>query len=87
MSIFLFLTGFAFWIPTREIRVGIVALGIYLFTMAYSPGWWPSILVFFSALTLLSGEGPVPFTYSAEVFPLYVRDLGMSFATATTWFL
>ncbi|KAK2746205.1 hypothetical protein FQN57_003327 [Myotisia sp. PD_48] len=31
------------------------------------------------------GEGPVPFTYSAEAFPLYIRDLGMSFATATTW--
>ena len=34
-----------------------------------------------------SGEGPVPFTYSAEAFPLKVRDLGMSFATAVTWFL
>lgn len=33
------------------------------------------------------GEGPVPFTYSAEAFPLYIRDVGMSFATATTWFL
>ncbi|KAJ7152887.1 hypothetical protein C8R46DRAFT_1357327 [Mycena filopes] len=32
------------------------------------------------------GEGPVPFTYSAEAFPLYIRDLGMSFATATCWF-
>ncbi|KAJ6596521.1 hypothetical protein B0H10DRAFT_2232447 [Mycena sp. CBHHK59/15] len=32
------------------------------------------------------GEGPVPFTYSAEAFPLYIRDLGMSFTTATTWF-
>ncbi|KAJ6498251.1 hypothetical protein DFH09DRAFT_1446722 [Mycena vulgaris] len=32
------------------------------------------------------GEGPVPFTYSAEAFPLYIRELGMSFATATTWF-
>ena len=31
------------------------------------------------------GEGPVPFTYSAEAFPLYIRDIGMSFATATTW--
>lgn len=31
------------------------------------------------------GEGPVPFTYSAEAFPLQVRDVGMSFATATTW--
>jgi sugar porter (SP) family MFS transporter len=34
----------------------------------------------------LSGEGPVPFTYSAEAFPLYIRDLGMGFATATCWF-
>lgn len=32
------------------------------------------------------GEGPVPFTYSAEAYPLYVRDLGMSLATSTTWF-
>lgn len=31
------------------------------------------------------GEGPVPFTYSAEAFPLYVRDVGMSYATAVTW--
>ncbi len=31
------------------------------------------------------GMGPVPFTYSAEAFPLYFRDIGMSFATATTW--
>ncbi|KAJ0370921.1 hypothetical protein COL154_001302 [Colletotrichum chrysophilum] len=32
------------------------------------------------------GEGPVPFCYSAEVYPLYIRPLGMSLATATTWF-
>ncbi|KAF1361692.1 MFS general substrate transporter [Lizonia empirigonia] len=30
-------------------------------------------------------EGPVPFTYAAEAFPLHLRDLGMSFATATCW--
>lgn len=33
-----------------------------------------------------AGEGPVPFTYSAEAYPLYIRPLGMSLATATTWF-
>ncbi|PNS16895.1 hypothetical protein CAC42_4859 [Sphaceloma murrayae] len=32
------------------------------------------------------GEGPVPFTYSAEAYPLYIRTYGMSLATATTWF-
>lgn len=32
------------------------------------------------------GEGPVPFTYSAEAYPLYIRPFGMSLATATTWF-
>ena len=31
------------------------------------------------------GEGPVPFVYSAESMPLYVRDIGMSMATATLW--
>lgn len=33
-----------------------------------------------------AGEGPVPFTYSAEAYPLYIRNIGMSFATAVTWF-
>ncbi|KAI9717943.1 MAG: hypothetical protein M1828_007035 [Chrysothrix sp. TS-e1954] len=32
------------------------------------------------------GEGPVPFTYSSECMPLYVRALGMSVFTAVTWF-
>ncbi|PON20909.1 hypothetical protein TGAM01_v210194 [Trichoderma gamsii] len=32
------------------------------------------------------GEGPVPFTYSAEVFPLSHREMGMAFAVATCLF-
>lgn len=32
------------------------------------------------------GEGPVPFAYSAEVFPLSHRELGMGFAVATCLF-
>ncbi|KAI9690710.1 MAG: hypothetical protein M1820_009886 [Bogoriella megaspora] len=70
MSLSLLFTGFCFWIPQdSNARVGLVALGIYLFGIVYSPG-----------------EGPVPFTYSAEAYPLYVRTYGMSLATATTWF-
>ncbi|KAE9401625.1 hypothetical protein BT96DRAFT_991975 [Gymnopus androsaceus JB14] len=69
MAFFLLLAGFAFWIPEGPAQVGVITLGIYLFSMAYSPG-----------------EGPVPFTYSAEAFPLYVRELGMSLATAVLWF-
>ncbi|KAH8107850.1 MFS sugar transporter [Cristinia sonorae] len=69
MSIFLLMTGFAFWIPEGNGRIAVVALGIYLFGMAYSPG-----------------EGPVPFTYSAEAYPLYIRDVGMSFSTSILWF-
>lgn len=69
MAIFMFLTGFAFFIKDVQGRVALVSVGIYLFGVCYSPG-----------------EGPVPFTYSAEAFPLYIRATGMSFATATTWF-
>ncbi|OCF36436.1 D-xylose-proton symporter [Kwoniella heveanensis BCC8398] len=32
-----------------------------------------------------SGEGPVPFTYSAEVYDLSHREVGMSLATAVLW--
>lgn len=91
MAACLLLTGFGFYIDEsqKNLRIGsmflfalrllgrvtqqqslVISLGIYLFTVFYSPG-----------------EGPVPFTYSAEAFPLYIRDIGMSFATATTWFL
>ncbi|EMD37517.1 hypothetical protein CERSUDRAFT_114155 [Gelatoporia subvermispora B] len=71
MAIFLLMTGFSFFIPdsAEKARLAVVALGIYLYAMAYSPG-----------------EGPVPFTYSAEAFPLYVRDVGMGLATAVLWF-
>lgn len=33
-----------------------------------------------------SGEGPIPFVYSAESMPLYIRDLGMSCVTSINWF-
>ncbi|CAK7198914.1 hypothetical protein SEUCBS139899_001582 [Sporothrix eucalyptigena] len=71
MALFLFFTGFSFWIPDdgSNARIACVALGVYLFGIVYSPG-----------------EGPVPFTYSAEAYPLYMRPIGMSLATATTWF-
>lgn len=60
MGIFLLMTGLAFFIPgeTSDARVAVVAMGIYLFTMAYSPG-----------------EGPVPFTYSAEVRHLHITTV------------
>ncbi|KAI5984767.1 hypothetical protein EDC04DRAFT_2914118 [Pisolithus marmoratus] len=45
-----------------------------------------AIGMYLFAIFYSPGEGPVPFTYSAEAFPLYIRDIGMSFATATTWF-
>ncbi|BGP49476.1 hypothetical protein JCM10450v2_005367 [Rhodotorula kratochvilovae] len=69
MAVFLLMTGFAFWIPKESTaHIAVIALGIYLHCIAYSPG-----------------EGPVPFTYSAEAFPFYVRDVGMSYATAVLW--
>ncbi|KAI0882527.1 uncharacterized protein GGS22DRAFT_45889 [Annulohypoxylon maeteangense] len=70
MSLFLFFTGFSFWIPDNTTaHIACITLGLYLYGVVYSPG-----------------EGPVPFTYSAEAYPLYIRPIGMSLATATTWF-
>ncbi|GJJ06233.1 hypothetical protein Clacol_000423 [Clathrus columnatus] len=45
-----------------------------------------SVGIYLFGVCYSPGEGPVPFTYSAEAFPLYIRAIGMSFATATTWF-
>ena len=69
MALFMSFTGLCFLIPKGPGQIVAIALGIYLFGMAYSPG-----------------AGPVPFTYSAEAYPLHIRAVGMSLATATTWF-
>ncbi|KAI9856308.1 MAG: hypothetical protein M1813_009144 [Trichoglossum hirsutum] len=41
-----------------------------------------TFFVFLFAAFYATGEGPVPFTYSAEVFPLSHRELGMGLAVA-----
>lgn len=45
-----------------------------------------AFFVFLFAAFYSVGEGPVPFTYSAEVFPLSHREVGMSWAVATCLF-
>lgn len=69
LSIFLFWTGFSFWLNPEKPK----RIGMVTAGMYLFE-------VFYSP-----GMGPVPFTYSAEAFPLHIREIGMSFATATTW--
>ena len=45
-----------------------------------------ALFVFIFGAFYSPGEGPVPFTYSAEVFPLSHREIGMSWAVATNNF-
>lgn len=45
-----------------------------------------ALFVYLFAVFYSPGEGPVPFTYSAEVFPLSHREVGMGFAVATCLF-
>jgi sugar porter (SP) family MFS transporter len=45
-----------------------------------------ALFIFIFAAFYSPGEGPVPFTYSAEVFPLTHREMGMSWAVATCLF-
>ncbi|KAJ5684190.1 uncharacterized protein N7477_000535 [Penicillium maclennaniae] len=59
--------GFCFWIPGNG-GAHLAAVALFIFLFA----------AFYSP-----GEGPVPFTYSAEVFPLSHREVGMSWAVAT----
>lgn len=62
--------GFAFKIPGQ----GGTHLGVIAF------------FIFLFAAFYSPGEGPVPFTYSAEVFPLSHREVGMAWAVATCLF-
>jgi hypothetical protein len=69
MSLALLFTGFSFWIPATSTA----RIGCV------------ALGIYLFAMVYSPGEGPVPFTYSAEAYPLYIRDIGMSLATATTW--
>jgi len=71
MAFFLLFTGLCFLIPDDTAHTARLAL-ITLGIYLYGVCYSP-------------GEGPVPFTYSAEAYPLYIRSYGMSLATATTW--
>lgn len=62
--------GFCFYIP-EESRAHLGLIAFFIFLFG----------AFYSP-----GEGPVPFTYSAEVFPLSHREVGMSWAVATNNF-
>jgi sugar porter (SP) family MFS transporter len=45
-----------------------------------------SLFIFLFAAFYSPGEGPVPFTYSAEAFPLSHREVGMAWAVSTCLF-
>ncbi|GAM85104.1 hypothetical protein ANO11243_031080 [Dothideomycetidae sp. 11243] len=62
--------GFSFKIPGKE--------GPHLGVIA--------LFIYLFAAFYSPGEGPVPFTYSAEVFPLSHREVGMAWAVATCLF-
>ncbi|KAK5991134.1 putative polyol transporter 6 [Cladobotryum mycophilum] len=70
IAITLLWTGMSFFIPESDGKKRVAMVTTGMYLFE----------VFYSP-----GEGPVPFTYSAEAFPVHVRDVGMSFATATTW--
>lgn len=69
MATFLLFTGFSFWIP-EDSTAHIACIALGIYLFG---------------VVYSPGEGPVPFTYSAEAYPLYIRAMGMSVATATTW--
>jgi len=62
--------GFCFWIPESSPA----HLGMIAF------------FIYLFDIFYSPGEGPVPFTYSAEVFPLSHREVGMAWAVATNNF-
>ena len=72
MALCLLFTGFSFWIPAETDKKARIAC--------------VALGIYLFGIVYSPGEGPVPFTYSAEAYPLYVRTYGMSLATATTWF-
>jgi sugar porter (SP) family MFS transporter len=66
----------------------LLAAGFAFFIHGGNPARVPliALFIFLFAAFYSPGEGPVPFTYSAEVFPLTHREMGMAWAVATNLF-
>ena len=68
--------------PNNGARIPLIALFVFIFAGVFILKFLerndltPTCAAFYSP-----GEGPVPFTYSAEVFPLTHREMGMVGAT------
>lgn len=89
MALSLLFTGFSFWIPgTSTGSYGQVGAAPSAHDHGHGGARVACIAlgIYLFGIVYSPGEGPVPFTYSAEAYPLYIRTLGMSLATATTWF-
>ncbi|KAI5480152.1 hypothetical protein MNV49_001813 [Pseudohyphozyma bogoriensis] len=70
LSLLLMVVAVAFYIPSDS-KAHIAVIALGIYIYT----------IFYSV-----GEGPVPFTYSAEIFPLRQRQLGMAWATSALWF-
>lgn len=70
MALFLFFIGFSFWIPDSQEKARMACVMLGMYLFG---------------IAYSPGEGPVPYVYAAEAFPLYIRAEGMALATATVW--
>jgi MFS family permease len=68
MALFLLAAGLSFLIDGETHKTAKVGLA--------------ALFIYLFAAAYSPGEGPVPFTYSAEVFPLAQREIGMAFAVS-----
>ncbi|KAJ5501898.1 Major facilitator superfamily domain general substrate transporter [Penicillium fimorum] len=71
MAMTMLFTGFSFWIPESSHTARLACIALGTYLFG---------------VVYSRGEGPVLFTYTAEVYPLYVRSYGMALGTATMWF-
>lgn len=66
----------------------LLCAGLMFLISPNSPARLPLIVLFIYLFAMFYsvGEGPVPFAYSAEVFPLEAREVGMGWGVATCLF-
>jgi hypothetical protein len=71
MAICMLAAALSFNIPVEQHSTRLAVIAIWIFLFIFFYSW---------------GQGPVPFAYSSEVFPLLNREQGMSFAVSINLF-
>lgn len=73
-------------LPGIVVSMVALSVGSWLTLEEYDAGRWISLISILGFIMFFSlGMGPIPWTVNSEIYPIEVKNMGVSMATCTNW--